>query len=359
MTKSTPEFQPERLRVLREARGLTKTELADSTGVSVSSISQYESGNITPSPSSVESLAGILAVPEKFFTSAAPVEIDLEDCHFRRQTGVSKKEQRKAVSWGALALDLFREAARYVALPDLTLPDYSDGRPYNRDEIEEIAQAVRDQWELGFGPLGNVVWLVEQYGVPSIELNDCDDRLDAFSAWTSYRPMVFFSTAKDSASRRRFDAAHELGHLILHRDADPRAEGVEEEAFRFASSFLLPARPFRSEVPSHLSWPELREMKQRWKVSLAALVYRAHELGIYSESTRSRAFAQLSIRGWRRNEPDEPAMEHPSLLKKTVEELKKVGFESIEKIGEELLNLGPTDVRRLFAGSDATLAGVN
>lgn len=357
MTKRTPNFQPERLRVLREARGLTKTDLADHTGVSVSSISQYESGNITPSPSSIESLAGVLAVPEQFFTSAAPVEIDLEDCHFRRQTGVSKKEQRRAVSWGTLALDFLREADRYVALPELSIPKYSGGRPYPDEEIEEIAQAVRDEWNLGFGPVANAVWLIEQFGVPTIELSDCDDRLDAFSAWTSYRPMVFFATAKNSASRRRFDAAHELGHLVLHRNTHPRAEGVEDEAFRFASSFLLPEDPFRAEVPHQLSWSKLLEMKKRWKVSLAALIYRAHELGIYSESTRSRAFTQLSIRGWRRNEPNEPEMERPSLFKKVVRGLKKSGFETIEDIASELLNLGPVDVHRLIEGADATTAG--
>lgn len=356
MTKSTPNFEPERLRVIREARGLTKTELANQLSMSISSLSQYESGKITPSPDSVASLAGALAIPEEFLTSEAPVKIDLDDCHFRRQSGVPKKEQRKAVSWGVLALDLFREADRYVALPDLSLPDYSESRPFDGEEIESIAKDVRYKWDLGFGPLSNIVWLVEQLGVPTIELSDCDDRLDAFSAWTSYRPMVFFTTAKDSPSRRRFDAAHELGHLVLHRDTDPGQKGVEDEAFRFASSFLLPAEPFKSEVPSQLSWPKLREMKKRWKVSLAALVYRAHELGIYSESTRSRAFAQINIRGWRRNEPDEPEMERPSLFKQTVRELKKSGFNSIDEIASELLHVGPWDLRRLVEGGNTTIA---
>lgn len=355
MTRRTPNFESERLRVIREARGLTKTELADHVSMSISSLSQYESGNITPSPDSVEALAGALAIPEDFLTSEVPVEIALEHCHFRRQTGVPKKEQRKAVSWGVLALDFFRNADRYVTLPNLSVPDYSESRPFNGKEIEAIAQKVRDYWNLGFGPLSNVVWLVEQFGVPTIELSDCDDRLDAFSAWTSYRPMVFFTTAKDSPSRRRFDAAHELGHLILHKDTDPGAAGVEDEAFRFASSFLLPAEPFRSEMPTQLSWPKLREMKRRWKVSLAALVYRAHELGIYSDATRRRAFAQLSIRGWRRNEPDEPEMERPSLLSQTVDELKKSGFDSVDEIASELLHIGPWDLRRLIEGGDATI----
>lgn len=347
MTDRTPEFEPERLRVIREARGLTKTELARQVGISVSSISQYESGTITPSPKSVDALSGVLAVPARFLTATKPIELELEDCHFRRQTGIPKKEQRKAVSWGTLALDLFREADRLVNLPELSIPDYSAGGPYESDQLEEIAQEVRDRWDLGFGPLANVVHLVENAGVPTMELNGCDERLDAFSAWTTYRPMIFFSTAKDSPSRRRFDAAHELGHVILHRGVDPQAECVEEEAHRFASSFLLPADPFKAEVPERLSWPALREMKKRWKVSLAALVYRAHELGIYSESTYRRAYSQLNLRGWRKDEPDEPEMERPSLLANALDALKKRRSQTLEEISLTLLNLGPADVRRL------------
>jgi hypothetical protein len=141
------------------------------------------------------------------------------------------------------------------------------------------------------------------------------------------RPMVFLSTDRGAlASRRRFDAAHELAHLIAHGGCEVGDPALEDVADRFASAFLLPAAPFRSECPTRLSWPALRDLKRRWGVSLLAIVRRAYDLGIYSEATYRRAHVQYGQHGWRaQGEPDEPPMERPTLVQHVVAQLAEAG----------------------------------
>jgi len=46
---------------------------------------------------------------------------------------------------------------------------------------------------------------------------------------------------KGDAAVSRFDAAHELGHLIMHHDAEPGDLYMERQADAFAAAFLMPA----------------------------------------------------------------------------------------------------------------------
>ena len=57
----------------------------------------------------------------------------------------------------------------------------------------------------------------------------------------------------------RFDAAHELGHLVLHSDDKNVLENMkdkEHEADRFASSFLMPKEAFVVMAPNNLNLPK-------------------------------------------------------------------------------------------------------
>lgn len=166
------------------------------------------------------------------------------------------------------------------------------------EEVERLAERVREAWGLGLGPISDVVALLERHGVLPVEVEGHSERLDAFSTWADHRPLVFLAMGKGSASRRRFDAAHELGHLLMHVDVSPGDIALERQADAFASAFLLPRAAFAAECP-----PRLQELKRRWKVSLAAMVRRAYDLGIYSEATYRRGYMQLNQRGWRESEP--------------------------------------------------------
>ena len=125
--------------------------------------------------------------------------------------------------------------------------------------------------------------------------------------------MVFLSPVKEDRARSRFDAAHELGHLILHPDSEPGSKLIEQQANAFASEFLMPRDEILEQLPKRIDWPRFHTLKRHWGVSLRALVFRAHTLGRLSDASYRRANQQLST--WGQPEPGSlGAAESPQLL---------------------------------------------
>ena len=144
--------------------------------------------------------------------------------------------------------------------------------------------------------------------------------VDAFSTWIADRPVVVLGSDKEDAARSRFDAAHELGHLVMHRDAAPGHQLLERQAQRFAAALLMPADVIAREFPRRMSWPSYFELKIRWRVSLQALLYRARALGALSPDAYQRAQIHLSKNWGREIEPIELGPpEQPALLKRALE----------------------------------------
>lgn len=323
------DFSPERLTVAREARGIQKKELAEFIDTTPSAISQFERGRARPNAQTLLRLSMVLGVPPEFFRGRHTPLVSPEACHFRRLRSSSQVEQRRVRAVGSLLLLVVDFLDRYVDFPRESLSMIA-GEIKSDNGPEAAADYLRIRWELGAGPIQNVVGLLEREGVVVVEATGHTSRLDAFSAWVGPRPLVFLSTDKHAASRRRFDAAHELGHLLLHHDVRPGEDDPERQADTFASAFLLPRTPFLAECPRVLNWERLIRMKERWKVSLAAIVRRAYGLGIYSEATYRRAFVQLNTRGWREQEPSEPLFEQPRTVGRALELLERNGYSRSE-----------------------------
>ncbi|WP_427339611.1 ImmA/IrrE family metallo-endopeptidase [Caloranaerobacter sp. DY30410] len=132
------------------------------------------------------------------------------------------------------------------------------------------------------------------------------EKIDAFSQWIGSRPFIFLGSDKDSAVRSRFDIAHELGHLLLHTHVDqedlkdPKVlKRIEKEAHYFVGAFLLPEDSFAQEVTS-ISIDHFISLKKRWKVSIASMIYRCDELGIFTDNKILYLNKQMSYRKMRK-----------------------------------------------------------
>jgi Zn-dependent peptidase ImmA (M78 family) len=279
-------------------------------------------------------LALALGVTPEFF-SGDPIQPVTEfRCHFRGSRSATVKERKRVLARGTAIKRVVDHIREMVNFPVEKLTPLHAIWEKNRDP-EALAEAARDIWNLGYGPVTNCVALVESLGVIPLEVPGHTQRLDAFSTWVDELPMMFLSTDKGSSSRRRFDVAHELGHLLMHWNCEPGTREAEEEADAFASAFLLPRKPFVAECPRSIDWMRLRDLKRRWGVSLAAIVRRARDLGILTEATYRRAFTYLNQMGWRTSEPDEPAMEHPALLARALGLLNEAGI-GLQQIAKTL-----------------------
>lgn len=334
ITEAARKFTPDRLTVAREMAGLEIKEVAQRIQTSLSAVAQFEKGKAKPKAETLIRLALALGVPPAFFAAEPLPELPMDGCHFRSLRSASIKERRRVIAHGRVMRRIVEYLRDLVSFPAEQISAVACSVE-TAVKVEELALAVRDAWNLGQGPISNVVSLLEAKGVVLVEIPGHSARLDAFSVWVKELPVVFLTPDKNSGSRRRFDVAHELGHLLMHQGRSAGDPEAEKEAHAFASAFLLPKAPFLSECPRRLDWVRLRQMKQRWTVSLAALVRRAFDLGLYTEATYRRAYSILNQRGWRTAEPDEPEMERPTLLPRAVALLGQAGY-SVGRIAEDL-----------------------
>ncbi len=311
-------FEGDRLRQARIYRGLKKVDLARAIDVSPAVVGQYESGKTRPSSSAFASIALNLGFGPEFFERRGPVpRVTENQAHFRKLRSTSKLEREQALVRLEFLSEVLANIETHVELPNLDLPEH----PVNDDapeiEPETAAAGVRRDWGLGTGPIDNVVRLLEGRGIVVIRPAVGGSGVDAFSTVIGDRAVVVLGSDKGDAARSRFDAAHELGHLVMHHDAEPGRHVVENQANRFAAAFLMPAEVIRKEFPTRMSWPAFFDLKQRWRVSLQALLYRARTIGALSTDAYQRAEIHVSRQGWRDGEPiDLGPPETPALLRR-------------------------------------------
>lgn len=331
-------FDPDELTLARKFRGLRKNELAQAVGVTPAALSQYELGQSRPSPAVLARLALALGVPVRFFVLGHSKPVTPSAAHFRSLRATTQLERDQALAFGQLAWRLTTGIEKYIELPVSRIPHVAlPADPASADPASAgpaaAARQARESMGIGAGPVPHVVRLLEAHGVVVIGLPVTSRRVDAFSHWYGSRPLVFLNPMKDDKARSRFDAAHELGHLVLHHDAEPGNRIVENQAHDFAAEFLMPREEIAGELPRRLDWARLFQAKRRWGVSLKALVYRSHKLGVLGESAYRAGMVTLAR--WGDPEPgDLGPRETPVLLAKAIQMLAETGVD-LEMIAKD------------------------
>src|SRR5271154_6884481 len=257
-------FTPSRLSLARKRRGFTMTRLAGLIDVTAKAVSDYEKGEYPPSDETLARIATATRFPIGFFSGCDLHEPTPDTASFRSMSRMTAGQRDAALGAGALAFLLNDWVESRFDLPPPDLLDLRDEQP------EVAASVMRQHWGLGERPIKNMVHLLEAKGVRVYSLAENSVEVDAFALWHSKTPFVFLNTLK-SAEHGRFDAAHELGHLILHRHAAPSGQQAEQDANAFASAFLMPAASVRARAPRFATIDQLIRLKKIWTISLAAL----------------------------------------------------------------------------------------
>lgn len=341
MKLGTPGFVGERLRQAREARGISASTLSEIVGVSRAAISQYESAapnSPSPSPDVMRTISRVLNLPVQWFLRP-PQEFQHGNIFYRCLSSATKGARLRAERRYEWLRDIVGFVQQYVNLPQVRVPVFdvpADPTQLHDSAIDDLAAETRKFWGLGKSPISNVAWLLENNGVVVARFELLASTLDAFSEWVprENRPYVILGSDKGSASRSRFDAAHELGHIVLHRKLSVGSLSqkdlfplIERQAHRFAAAFLLPEETFGSEilVPS---LDALRSLKERWRVSIAAMIVRLRQLKLVDSDQEKRLWMNLGRRKWRSKEPlDDSLMpEQPQYLRRCVEVLVSKGI---------------------------------
>jgi Zn-dependent peptidase ImmA (M78 family)/DNA-binding XRE family transcriptional regulator len=347
-TSAAPLVDPDRLRLARELRGWTQAELTDRAGrtFSEAAVSQLERGHTRPSPSTLLAIANATGCPIQFFV-ARPGDHRREG-FFRTLQATSARDRKRHLANARLLHELVTVLEEHIDFPDLDVPRFA-GHPRAADDIEAAAEATRHAWRLEEGPIPNVVRVLERHGIVVVRVANFAREVDAFSVRHEGRPIVVLGSEKAVTARSRFDAAHELAHLVLHEENDAGKRQTENEAHQFAAAFLMPASDIRRELPTTADWGQLMKLKVRWRVSIAALLRRAVTLQVMPQHRYVNAVKAMSARGWRTREPGDEklgSLESPVLLSRALARLADAGV-SLDALVEEA-SLPISDLRTLI-----------
>jgi Zn-dependent peptidase ImmA (M78 family)/transcriptional regulator with XRE-family HTH domain len=323
-------FNPTRLTLARERQGLTKQRLAELCGVSRKTVSLWEAGEVDNPP--VVRISETLDFPVGFFYADDLPEVRPDWVSFRALTSLSARQVSRVIASSRLAVEFAEWVDRRYKTPPLEIPVIADNAPMSP---VAMAENTRSAWNLSDRPIANILGLLEKHGVRVFSLPSGDREVDAFSFYREDRAYVFLNTGK-TAERLRFDLAHELGHLVLHRNSKKnRSKELEQEANRFASSFLVSADRLNAQIVGTLRFDDIFKLKQYWRVSAMAMVERLWQLQHISDWIRRQWIIELMKRGYRADEPDGIRPEQSKFFMQLFKLMREDGY-SIKKVAETM-----------------------
>ena len=334
----------ERLRRARTAAGLSMDGLAKQVGLSANAIKKYEHGINMPGSENLLKLAKALDVQSEYFFRQSTVA--LEKVEYRKRASASKKlldmvngdVTEQAERWTEL-LDLYPDSVKPI--PKFALPAGLPERVSCSEDIEAIAELMREKWQLGLNPISEMIDSLESKGVLIIRTSvESGNKVDGLAGSICKTPVVVVSTYS-SGDRQRFTLAHELGHLVLHGRL---AEGIKEEQAcnHFAGAFLLPKSGVIQHLGGfrrHLEIKELELLKHEFGISMGGVLIRAYQCGVISAASYQGWQKTFSKKGYKLKEPGEPYPQEETILFKQLI-YRALGEEYIgESKAAELLSL--------------------
>ncbi len=341
-----------RLKKARLYRGITTVEeLAKKIGITKQALSKYETNKSDMPYKQILEISNVLDFPYKYFIQDDDniLKIEPKSVYFRSLMKTNKKYREQQVIKMDFISYIYSVLSKYINFPKLNLPKLNDN-----ETPKKAAQKLREHWGLANEPIQDLVRVLEKYGLIVTQFETETDDIDAFSQMFGIEDknifIVALSNNKSSASRVHFDIAHELGHILLHEWNEDNEllskeqfKEREKEANEFASEFLLPYQEFTNDVskyPTQLNY--YIELKKKWRTSIAAMVYRANQLNIITQSQYLYLVRNMNTKGWRSNEPLDDTLKtaEPSLLNTAIDMLLDNNIFTVKQLLKEIEDNG-------------------
>lgn len=329
----------------RESRGISQTELATRIDMSSGNLSRIENSEIGFTEEIIEQIANETRYPISFFGQHG--EIFPEHLIYRKREKVAQSLLTVINARVNVIRLHIQHLVKTLNIANPQLPNYE---VTETDTPQLIANKVRRTWKVDKGVIEDTVKLIEGKGIAITSFDFGTERVDSRCVLTESKyPIIFYNRAL-LGDRQRFSIAYQLGHLVMHTafkiawDRD-----TAHEANLFAAEFLMPERDIRKDFEKGITLPLLAELKQKWKVSMISLLYRADDLGYLTPNQKRYLIQQFNEQKLRRREPlelDVP-VEKPSLIRKWISEMKaKQKFDTKEIAAH--LHLNPDEFIELY-----------
>lgn len=350
MKKNNPfVFQGSKLKLARELKLWTISKLGEKLGVSHQLISDWENNKKKPTFEKLIEIEKLLGFPRRFYYSTAEnIAPDNELLFFRKGAAVAVKYQKQVEQSGILFSIVASIVENYVNLPSFSYPSYSlrskEFSQIDFEKISKIAISLREEYNLGIGPISNMTLLVEKMGI-RVHFEDLSSaKIDALTLFVNGQPYIIINNQRISSVRIRFNLAHELGHILLHSSYNrteisnsSNNKRIEMEANYFAGSLLLPEEGFVLDLTA-TNMNHLLQLKKHWKVSLQAIIFNGDQSGLISSRQTLFLRQQISRNKWRLHEPfdDEIPIEYPTLFNKAIQYVKNEKPDCMKEIVSEV-----------------------
>ncbi len=301
-------FNGARLKSARQYNEMTIGEVAEFVGLTNQAISQFENNKAEPKPENIFSLCNLLGFPREYFFEEDNAYKSTNYTYFRSLSTTSKKSQNAQIEKVKLFAKVFEGIEHYVNFPEFKLKND------NLIEPEEMAELVRKEWNLGNGPIYNIIDVMEQHGVIISTTFEKSNNIDAYSRVEIINkrtiPIVILGHEKN-VFRQQFNAAHELGHILTDGFFDIEElskleyRNMEQHMNEFAGALLIPKDMFLKDLltKGKTDFKFYVDLKKKYRVSAAALIVRAHQLGAISINQYQYLMKQRAQNGFIKEEP--------------------------------------------------------
>ncbi len=292
-----------KLKELRESKGMSLQELGSLVEVSKQTIHCYEKAHKNPSSSTVLRLGKSLGVHPSFFFQDKEIDIKIEELNFREEQNILNSFDYSALidNSKTYLLNLL-ELKALLDIKSSFINPISNLEIHNKKDVEKAAKNLRKKWHLGYAPISNITSIIENNGISVIEL-DINNGFTGISGVANKEiPFIIVNRNLNDITRKRFTLLHELGHLTLKFHKNIEKESIEQLCHHFAGAILLVDDTLKLELGANrtqISLSELREIKEKYGISIKAIIMRAGNTDIISRHTQSAWFD--SYKEWYEN----------------------------------------------------------
>jgi Zn-dependent peptidase ImmA (M78 family)/DNA-binding XRE family transcriptional regulator len=342
------EINREILKLARESRGYNQLELSAKLGIEQGTLSKIENEFLSIDEDFLDKISETLEYPKSFFLQNKPVH--LLNGHYRKKITLPTKELKKQLSKMTIVEWHIEKFIESLEVLDINLPSWDcefDGNP------EICANFVREYWKIPRGRLDNLTQVAEANGILIVPMDLGD--IDGLSVYNTFGMPMIFINKYVPGDRYRHILAHEIGHLIMHfRQKIDDDRDIEGEAHQFASELLIPSKEIKPHL-TKLNIEKLSNLKSYWKVSMAAILVKAHKhLNVITQSQYHYLWKQMSSLGYKKNEPVFIAKESAVLLRNIVDlHINSLGY-SISELAT-LLNTTEKEFNEVYLNTERNL----
>ena len=340
------EINHRNLLLARESRGETQKAMADAIdGLNQGNLSKMEKGLIPVSCDLIERIAKHLDYPVSFFYKESQ-DRRVNSFFYRKRVTLPNKELTMLEARFDTARMAIDELLDSVEIPQFDIPSIATGGSLTP---KEVARRMRLFFFFSKGPIENLVKTMEHHGIIIIFLEGAPEKFFGVTMFTKKSVPVIFINGEKSGDNKRFTLGHELGHLVMHLRQDVFSldeKEMDREADAFSSEFNMPEQECRGDL-LNVKFKDLPTIKMYWKLSKAAICYKAKEMGLLGDSQYRYYMMQLSKSGQRKKEMEYIDIDDPVLLKKIVKvHLEDLEYSKIEL--EDVTGLSGDDLETLL-----------